>query len=83
MLSSPQFFPTSLTKLLKVAALCTILASALIALLWIADILPGARVAEVTLRTFASLGIIFVAAFAWKLVRGRVNVPDRRDQRVP
>jgi hypothetical protein len=37
----------------------------------------------VTLKTFASLGIIFVAAFSWKLVRGRVHAPDHHDQRVP
>ena len=76
-------FPTSLTKLLKVAALCTILASALISLLWVADIIPSARGAEVTIKTFASLAIIFAAAFSWKLVRGRAHVPDRHDQRVP
>jgi type IV secretory pathway VirB2 component (pilin) len=70
-------------RLVKVVVLTTLLAVVVIGVLWVTGVLPRAELASVAAKTFGALGIIFAAAFVWKGIQGRTNVPDHTDQRVP
>jgi hypothetical protein len=70
-------------RLVKVLILSSILAVAVIGILWMTDVIPPGQFGSVAAKTFGVLGIIFGAAFVWRAVAGRTNIPDRTDQRVP
>jgi multisubunit Na+/H+ antiporter MnhG subunit len=70
-------------RLVKVVVLTSLLALAVIGVLWVTDILPRADLGPVLGKTFGVLGIIFGVAFVWRGIQGRSNVPDHTDQRVP
>ncbi|MGH7680055.1 MAG: hypothetical protein ACRENU_16420 [Gemmatimonadaceae bacterium] len=70
-------------RLVKLAVLTTILAAAIIGVLWITDVIPRAELGAVLWKTYGVLGIIFGTAFVWRGIQGRTSVPDHTDQRVP
>ena len=70
-------------KLVRLLILSSVLAAAVIAILYVTDVIPPGQFGSVAAKTFGVLGILFGAAFVWRAVHGRTNIPDRTDQRVP
>lgn len=70
-------------RLVKLTILTSVLAAAVIGILYVTDVIPPGQFGSVAAKTFGVLGIIFGAAFVWRAVQGRTNIPDRTDERVP
>ena len=63
--------------------LITLVAAAVLTILWINGVIPGGEIGGIALKTFASLAVLVIASVAWKAVRGRSTVHDSSDQPVP
>jgi len=70
-------------RLGKLAVLAVIVAGATIGVLTLNDVVPRADLADVVLKTFGSIAVLFAAAFAWRSVRGKPDAMDRTDKPVP
>jgi hypothetical protein len=70
-------------KLARVLILSSVLAAAVIGILRVTDVIAPGQLGNVFSKTYMVIGIIFGAAFVWRGVQGRTNIPDRTDQRVP
>jgi hypothetical protein len=63
--------------------LILLVAAVILAILWIMEVIPGTEIGGIALKTFGALAVLLVASVAWRIVRGRSNVPDSTDQPVP
>jgi hypothetical protein len=70
-------------RLFRVGLLVTLIAAALVGVLWVTDIIPKGELGSVAGKTFGVIAIAFVAAFVWRVLRGRASVYDHTDQPVP
>jgi uncharacterized membrane protein YqjE len=70
-------------KIPRLWLLVALIAAAGLAILSITEVIPAGRLGEVALKTFGVLTVLVAASLGWKVVRGRSDVPDKTDQRVP
>jgi hypothetical protein len=63
--------------------LLILVAAAVLAILWINGIIPGAEIGGVALKTFGSLAVLVAASAAWRALRGKRSIHDSTDQPVP
>jgi hypothetical protein len=70
-------------RLFRVGLLVTLIAAALIGVLWVTDVIPQGELDSVAGKAFGVIAIVFLAAFVWRVVRGRASVYDHTDQPVP
>ncbi len=67
----------------KLAALAAIIAGAVLGVLALNDLVARDDLADVAVKTFGSIAILFGAAYAWQSVRGKPGAMDRTDKPVP
>lgn len=70
-------------QLIRVGALCQLIAAVTFGALWLSGILTRSQALQGWATAFGVIGLFFLAAYIWRLVRGNVNQPDHTDQPVP
>ena len=67
----------------KLAVLAVIIAGAILGLLTLNGVIARDDLADVALKTFGSIAIVWAAAFTWRSVRGKPDAMDRSNRPVP
>ena len=68
---------------LRIWLLAAIAAGAVIGILAVTETLPSSGIMEVSLKTLGAIAILAASHFAWDMVSGRTDAPDRTDKPVP